>query len=80
MSKSQDKRIAMQKAIHEPQPGHDHRIVVIDGMRVGFCGLKDDFIKLERCPKCSRENYVPNVVVGICTWCGWNANKGDADG
>lgn len=28
-----------------------------------------------RCPKCDAENYMPNVSSGICTWCGWDANK-----
>lgn len=27
-------------------------------------------IFLVRCPKCQRENYIPNVASGICTWCG----------
>lgn len=26
-----------------------------------------------RCPKCDRENYVMNVMNGICTWCGYDA-------
>lgn len=30
---------------------------------------------LIRCPKCKRENYTPNVVSGICTWCGYDANE-----
>ncbi len=32
-------------------------------------------IALERCPKCGRENYIMNVLLGICTWCGYDANK-----
>lgn len=31
---------------------------------------------LERCPKCDMENYALNVASGICTWCGFDANKG----
>lgn len=27
-----------------------------------------------RCPKCKLENYIMNVNLGICTWCGYNAN------
>ena len=27
---------------------------------------------LVRCPSCHQENYGPNVVTGICTWCGWS--------
>lgn len=30
---------------------------------------------LVRCPKCGRENYALNVASGICTWCGYDANK-----
>ena len=30
---------------------------------------------LIRCPKCGRENYAPNVVSGICTWCGYDAHE-----
>lgn len=29
---------------------------------------------LETCPKCKRENYAPNVSLGICTWCGLDMN------
>ena len=32
-------------------------------------------IYMARCPKCGRENYTPNVLTGICAWCGYNANK-----
>ncbi len=31
-------------------------------------------ICLVRCPKCKRENYAMNVMSGICTWCGFDAN------
>lgn len=34
----------------------------------------DGTILLIRCPKCGRENYAPNVMSGICTWCGYNAH------
>ena len=34
-----------------------------------------DKICMERCPKCGRENYCMNVLLGICTWCGYDANK-----
>ncbi len=30
---------------------------------------------MNRCPKCNRENYCMNVLRGICTWCGYDANK-----
>lgn len=30
---------------------------------------------LLRCPKCGRENYVFNVMTGICTWCGYDAHE-----
>lgn len=32
-------------------------------------------IALKRCPKCGRENYIMNVLLGRCTWCGFDANK-----
>lgn len=31
-------------------------------------------LHMYRCPKCNRENYIMNVRLGICTWCGYNAN------
>lgn len=34
----------------------------------------DSQLYLYRCPKCGRENYILNVSLGICTWCGYNAN------
>lgn len=36
---------------------------------------KDGRVYLVRCPKCERENYAFNVALGICTWCGFDANK-----
>lgn len=36
---------------------------------------KDHKIGLIKCPKCDKENYAPNVSIGICTWCGFNANE-----
>ena len=32
-------------------------------------------IHLLRCPQCNRENYILNISAGVCTWCGYNANK-----
>lgn len=26
---------------------------------------------LVRCPACEKENYLPAVATGICSWCGW---------
>lgn len=34
----------------------------------------DSKIYMHRCPNCGRENYVFNVNLGICTWCGYNAH------
>lgn len=36
---------------------------------------KDKSIALSRCPACNRENYAFNVLSGVCTWCGYNANN-----
>lgn len=33
--------------------------------------------QLVRCPKCNRENYVLNIIIGVCTWCGFDVNKED---
>ena len=32
-------------------------------------------IAMIRGPSCGRENYCMNVLSGICTWCGYDANK-----
>lgn len=37
--------------------------------------IYDNQLWMHRCPKCHRENYIFNVSSGICTWCGYNANK-----
>ena len=34
-----------------------------------------DTLLLIRCPKCNKENYAPNVVSGVCTWCGYDAHE-----
>ena len=36
---------------------------------------KENMLYMVCCPICGAENYAPNVASGICTWCGWNANK-----
>lgn len=43
-------------------------------MGAGFLLDDQPGIALIRCPECGRENYAMNVLSGICTWCGWNAN------
>lgn len=30
---------------------------------------------LVKCESCNSENYTPNVLTGICTWCGYDINK-----
>ncbi len=35
----------------------------------------DGTLLLTRCPKCGKENYGPNVISGICTWCGFNGRS-----
>ena len=53
-------------------------VVIRDGKFMGT-GYKpkegEDRICLMRCPKCGRENYAMNVTTGVCTWCGFDANK-----
>lgn len=34
-----------------------------------------DTLLLIRCPKCGQENYAPNVIKSICTWCGYDAHE-----
>lgn len=41
----------------------------------GISVQDDGKILLMRCPKCDTENYAPNVISGVCTWCGYNAHK-----
>jgi len=37
-------------------------------------------IFMVRCPRCTRENYAPNVASGQCTWCRYKAKEKDIDG
>ncbi len=41
----------------------------------GIEALDDGRILLIVCPKCHCENYAPNVVSGVCTWCDYNAHQ-----
>ena len=34
-----------------------------------------DTLLLIRCPKCGRENWAPQVVSGMCVWCGYDAHE-----
>ena len=36
----------------------------------------DGQLYLYRCPKCGRENYILNVLHGICTWCDLHGDAG----
>lgn len=47
--------------------------IEIDGKYAGFKSNGKTY--LQRCPKCDKENYAMNVSSGICTWCGFDANK-----
>ena len=50
---------------------------IVNGEKKGF-GFRPKGKKkicLVKCPMCDEENYVMNVSVGICTWCGFQANK-----
>lgn len=35
---------------------------------------------MTRCPKCDKENYCLNVLSGVCTWCGFDANEEEKKG
>lgn len=37
-------------------------------------------IYMRRCPKCEKQNYIMNVPLGICTWCGYEATEEDING
>ena len=42
------------------------------------CNFKLDYTDkraLVRCPKCHAENYAPNVIDGVCAWCGFDINE-----
>jgi hypothetical protein len=36
---------------------------------------KNEKRALVRCPECHQENYAPNVLQGVCTWCGFDINE-----
>lgn len=38
---------------------------------------KDGSKALVKCPKCHFENYAPNVLSGICSWCYFDINAKD---
>jgi len=43
---------------------------------LGFISKGEDKrIGLLKCPLCHNENYALNVMDGLCSWCGFNANK-----
>lgn len=42
-----------------------------------FIKKEDIKLALVRCPECHQENYAMNVISGICTWCGYDANAKD---
>ena len=47
-------------------------------VNLGYVWKSDDGqLALVRCPKCSRENYIMNVLSGQCTWCGYKAKEED---
>lgn len=41
----------------------------------GISAYADGTILLVRCPKYLRENYLPNVRTGICSWCGYDSHN-----
>jgi len=55
---------------HEKQPNNSHKIK-------GNAWKTDKGIYMNRCYKCGKENYAPNVTTGICTWCGYKATEED---
>lgn len=63
----------MRKVIHKDTVRWD-----INGQERGYGYVQNDGrLFLVKCPKidCGLSNYAPNVLRGICTWCGFDANK-----
>jgi hypothetical protein len=51
---------------------------LVDGESRGYGRLQTDgTYTLQKCPQpeCGLENYALNVLQGICTWCGFDANE-----
>lgn len=46
--------------------------------KFGFL-TEDNRVFLQRCPKCSFENWALNVASGQCAWCGYKATKEDVE-
>ena len=46
-----------------------------NGGYIGFMGISSKFLYLQKCGKCSRENWGPAVQSGVCAWCGWDTHK-----
>lgn len=40
----------------------------------GLWHKEDGTLAMSRCPVCEKENYAFNVLSGVCTWCGYDAN------
>lgn len=59
----------------EPRVGYDHQLARVDGKFIGFRGIGETRVCLQRCPVCKRENYCTSVISGVCCWCGFDANE-----
>jgi ribosomal protein L37E len=47
-----------------------------DGHKIGSAFRTEaGNVGLTRCPECNRENYALNIIKGICSWCGFDANE-----
>lgn len=66
----------MKKEIFENKKNPDEVDIRWKGTRgYAFLDKETGEIGLIRCPKCGMENHAMNVMSGICTWCGFDANK-----
>lgn len=36
--------------------------------------IENGKVFLVKCPECNLENYAFNVAIGVCAWCGYDAN------
>lgn len=57
------------------------KYLATDVIGYGFIDRSDKskHICLARCPACKRENWSPNILRGICTWCPFDANNDITD-
>jgi ribosomal protein L37E len=61
--------------IKKTPDNYDSDNILCNGRGIGFIGRSNGDIGLTRCPVCGRENYAHCVLIGICSWCGFDLKK-----